>query len=224
LALGLMFILFPLGCEMLGGIDDLSLVPCEAGLCPHDAAVADEPIEAASSGIVDAAAIADSSDGASPIPTDAGTDAGTDADAAPPVCKQTLANVGTGDFAVSFKIKTKAMLARSVLCQRSTCDFVPFFHVRMEMSGELKVDAYDRFGSSGNLTERSTTVMINDGVTHAVLIERTAGVLRITIDGTETVQTSSLTNFGDLPPLLVQDGCPCYTGAWNADITDLCIR
>lgn len=190
-----------IGCELLSGIDELELVPCEAGRCG--------PGRDGGVGSTDAL-------GDSPSTRDAPSGRDVDEVDPPPgpECIQTLANVGLDDFTIRFRIRTTETVNRAVLCQRSPCSG-PGYDVSMQATGRL------HFGAAG--TDLLNYVAINDGTPHDVVIRRTASTLTITVDGADAVSAPSTTDFGAIPPLAVRIGCPCLPDAWTATITRVCI-
>ena len=160
---------------------------------------------------------------------DGGTSSGSDADAGPP-CLTDLSNIGTGDFHVAFTLQTTAgSIDMALINQRTGCDetsawwdvsYIP----STSTQGALAVGTCDGSMSSYVILEQAAAVHPDDGMPHRIVVSRTGGQLRFTLDGALAAGPVADTYaFGVLPPLKVGvDDCPGF-GATAGTIADLCI-
>ena len=140
---------------------------------------------------------------------DSGFDSGVDSrpietgEDTAPTCTNDLSGIGAKDFRIAFTITTSSIAYSAVLNQRSDCKASMFWDVRMLASGTLQIETDDKTtgGSVGGYTIFDSTLKVNDGAPHAVVITRTSGVLSCTIDGAAAGSQSSGASFGALPPL-----------------------
>lgn len=185
--------------------------PPEAG--PDDDASTDAPTQE-----TDAAR----SDSGTPL-VDAGAhDAGTDG--ATPACSGDLSNIGTGDFHITFTLRMTQSGLVALVNQRASCTPSTFWDLRLK-SGEIQVET-DDVTNYAALTGSGPD--LDDGATHAVVVERVSGTLSIVVDGTNYGSTGSATSFGALAALTVgTDVCEQSGGdgtvALSGSLTNLCV-
>jgi hypothetical protein len=166
----------------------------------------------ADSSSADAAAAAD----ASPIPD------GTPCPL-PPACTNDLGNVGLGDFTIGFRIATtvpdgkSAILAQSLTCGRGQLWYATLNHGHIGFT----LDDGTNFASMGFVH------LVNDGAEHAVRICRTAGTIRIVIDGEVAgMVPENMTSFGLLPPVQARTNACVGVDATKelvGTLSDVCI-
>lgn len=140
-------------------------------------------------------------------------------------CIGSLANIGTTNFAIRFKITTTAQVDSTVMYQRSDCGLPTsdFWELTMRATGTLAI-SMGGVGASDYSTLNTTTA-VNDGTPHEVVFTHTSGKLSSTTDGTASgVATSSLASFGSLSPLGIASGDPCGAAALVGTITDVCLQ
>jgi hypothetical protein len=158
---------------------------------------------------------------------DAGDAAVDAADSGPPdsgKCIPTLATIGTTDFHMTFSMKSTATLRSSIVFQRAVCARGPFWDVRLMETGKLLVETDDGTHYVGLYGKKT----VNDGVLHAIAIERSAGTVKLVVDGVvDDTLTLPPSSFGALPPLKYVAGHPCVgtdsTIAYLGTFIDLCI-
>lgn len=141
-----------------------------------------------------------------------------------PLCVQTLANVGAGDFTIRFVITTAARVLSTVVYQRSICAGSDLWDVRLAANGTLEI-ATDDLG--GHFTLFNTVATVNDGRPHAVVITRVAQVLSARIDGAASGAAASAASWQALPPLGIGKGDPCENGGGSVPlvgaVTNVCL-
>lgn len=119
-------------------------------------------------------------------------------------CGDSLAGVGAGDFTIRFRIQTRVAGSYStVMYQRATCggpDQQVWF---IRLVGEVIRVAIGE-------TVFDTTVLVNDGQRHDVVVKRRGGVVAVLVDG-QFAGAREATQFlgDDLPPLGIGSGDPC---------------
>ncbi len=91
---------------------------------------------------------------------------------------QTLGNFGTGDFSIEMKIKT-AQANGYLLSKRSFCDADNFISLQLS-NGVVNLETVN-FTIAGNGVNGTT--VISDNNWHQIAVTRTAGVLRVYVDG-----------------------------------------
>lgn len=84
--------------------------------------------------------------------------------------------------------------------QRSVCSHSNFWDIRMGADGKLGIETDTGSGGS-DYTSFGTTIGVNDGAAHHVVVTRTAGVITATIDGAPAGTAPSSSSFGSLAPL-----------------------
>lgn len=131
-----------------------------------------------------------------------------------------MSNIGQGDFRIQFTLNTTQTGLVSLLSQRADClgtGSQPggWWSIRMNpdpsdsTKGILGVET-----AGGTYTVLFGTRQINDGLTHSIVVERTSGVLTITIDCVPDGSAPSSSDFGDLggAPLTTNDACTGLDG------------
>jgi len=117
-------------------------------------------------------------------------------------CVESLSNVGTGDFTISFSITTTTTQASTIASQRQSCDGLhPFWDLSLRSTGVMVLEV-----SGAQLV---STRAINDGTTHAVVIQRRSLEATITIDGAPAGAGTIGTDLGALPMIQLTSGNPC---------------
>lgn len=133
-----------------------------------------------------------------------------DLDALPdltPSCGNTLAWVGSGDFAISFRIATGAVVQSTVLYQRAVCDASQdMWAITLEPLGTLVFE----IAGVGGYGAAQTKVAVNDSTPHDVVLRRSAGTVVFFIDGAVASMAVALPqSLGNLPPIGVAKNNPC---------------
>jgi hypothetical protein len=156
-------------------------------------------------------------------PKDAGHDSSTTPvnDGAP--CSGDLSYLGTGDFAITFSLRTTTSGLAALLNQRSSCAPSTFWDVRFD-SGQILVETDD---VTNPTTVTTTGPAVNDGATHQITVARVSEMLTVVVDGnTEVPATSAKASFGALPALTTgsdvcdgQDGTQTLSGT----ISGICV-
>jgi hypothetical protein len=168
-------------------------------------------------------------------PDDAGTldealpEASTDGAPDAPACREDLSNIGTGDFHVALTLTTtQTDNLVALVNQRGTCGPSLFWDIRMD-GGLLYVETDDVAHYTPFV---STGTKVNDGMPHAILLQRVAGQLEVLVDGAPSGSQPSATSFGALPPVRVKtDICDGQLEPNGVDrtaplvgtISDLCV-
>lgn len=150
------------------------------------------------------------------------------ADMAAP-CIDSLANIGTANFAIRFTITTTAQVSSDVAYQRSDCN-VPtsdFWSISMNAIGKLEMyaengDPYPKYASDG--ASLDTTIAVNDGAPHDVVFMRIAGTMSTTTDGVASGSVTMPAHFRTLPALGIASGDPCGTTPMPGAITNFCLQ
>lgn len=141
-------------------------------------------------------------------------DASSDSEA-PSCLSLDLKQTGSGDFNISFHVVTKQTGLVALLNQRSFCSRGVFWDVRQSVTGVLIIEVDD--GTA--YLDLKSTVPINDGRPHDVVIARVAGELTIWTDGVATGHGSSKASLGALPPLRVgSDVCASTTAPFEGTV------
>ena len=113
------------------------------------------------------------------------------------VFSKTGGNRGTGDFTLSFDIKTTATVQQAVWEKRIACDTngTPVWGFRMNGSGTPAGSIDFEYGTYPNRGYNvASTTSVGDGAWHRVTVTRQAGTVNLYIDGTlETTITSPAT-------------------------------
>jgi hypothetical protein len=140
----------------------------------------------------DDAADATSNDARDAAPDVSGPDA---SDAA--ICTNDLSNIGAADFRIAFTITTRATALSALLNQRPVCNHGDFWDVRLSPDGTLAVETDD----GTHYTPLFSTLSVNDGNPHNVMVSRVSGTLSIVIDGSGAGSAASTSSFGSLAAL-----------------------
>jgi Laminin G domain len=165
-----------------------------------DAASADaaSPQDAARDAAADGAAV-DSAvrDATLDAPVDAGR-----------VCVDSLDGVATGDFLVTFRVRSTQTQEVTLLYQRSVCDHEHFWNVQLagDGTGTVVIELDD---AAGNYMSLAGVRRVNDGAWHRVSVGRTAGTVRIEVDGLVDATAPCTVSLESLPPLGTESGHPC---------------
>lgn len=121
-------------------------------------------------------------------------------------CLSSLANIGAGDFTISFQITTTEFHNADIHAQRRTCDNLSpegYWDIGLQqVSGQLVVATDDPEHS----TDFTSSQAVNDGNPHNILIARTNQILTIYVDSIFSASAPSASIFGALPVLAVT---PC---------------
>jgi hypothetical protein len=145
---------------------------------------------------------ADAALGDAPIGDAPGGESG-DARADASMCKNDLSNVGTADFHISFTLRTKQTGQAAVVNQRPACGFAMFWDITLDDQGRVlaETDDYSPTGGSMAYASVTSTVAVNDGRPHAIVVQRVAQVLTVKIDGAASGSTPVASNLHLLPAL-----------------------
>ncbi|OYU82769.1 MAG: hypothetical protein CFE24_14255 [Flavobacterium sp. BFFFF2] len=93
----------------------------------------------------------------------------------------TLGNFGTGDFAIEMKVKTNPSSGRMYLVdKRSFCDRDNLLDVSITPEGYVVLETFNFWVSNNYITG---TISITDNTWHQITVTRTAGYLKIYVDG-----------------------------------------
>jgi hypothetical protein len=137
-------------------------------------------------------------------------------------CGGDLSNIGTGDFHVTFDLRTTQSGRAALLNQRSACTPGTYWDVRFS-SGEIEVETDDGTSYTDLV---GTGPDLNDGATHSVVVARVGGTLTITVDGADSGATSAAASFGALPVLASGvDVCDGNDGtvAFEGTLSSVCV-
>ena len=99
----------------------------------------------------------------------------------------TAGNFGTGDFAVEMQVKTDAP-GGYLVGKREICSTSNFWNVELNTNGEIVVALYE--GSGGPNNTLVGTSNIADGNWHHIAVVRSAGEVKILVDGIEENSTT----------------------------------
>jgi hypothetical protein len=149
-----------------------------------------------------------STEDAGPVPVVGAGDAAPDAAACVNGIKD-LSNIGTGNFQISFRVATTQIGWVALVNQRSTCYFGVFWDIRMCgaggacPNGALSVETDDKTSAGPAYQSVHSTVTINDGNPHDVVVARVSGVLTIQIDGALSGMGASSASLGAMPALRI---------------------
>jgi hypothetical protein len=142
---------------------------------------------------------------------------------APTTCTNDLSNVHAADFHIAFSLKTTQTGTVSLVDQRGVCGRSGvYWDVRL-YTGHVRVETYD---GTNLLDLTSTGPAVDDGHVHAIMVQRTAGKVAISIDGTAAGSLAMAASFGTLPALKSgTDICDGHSGqvALTGMLTGLCI-
>jgi hypothetical protein len=122
-------------------------------------------------------------------------------------------------------VKTTQTGVVSLVDQRAACGRTGvFWDVRL-FSGNVRVETYD---GTNLLDLTSGAPVVNDGHTHAILVQRTSGMVTIHIDGTAAGSLAMAASFGALPALKSgTDVCDGHNGqvalSGTSMLTGVCI-
>ena len=173
---------------------------------------------------------ADAALGDAPMRDAPGAESG-DAQADASMCKNDLSNVGTADFHISFTLRTRQTGQAAVVNQRPACGYAMFWDVTLDDQGRVFAETDDYSPPSGSMTYASvtSTVAVNDGRSHAIVVQRVAEVLTVKIDGVGSGSTPAASNLRQLPALQEGvDACDvgscsnCVRQALVGSITNFC--
>lgn len=139
-----------------------------------------------------------------------------------------LSNVGAGDFRIAFRIATKQTGWAALMNQRTECAYGMFWDLRQSGSGTLMLELD---GSGVNTYETlESTIAVNDGKSHEVLVARSSGTLAIEVDGAQAGLRASSAALSALPSLRVSDDIcvgvdtnPPTAAFAGMTLSDLCI-
>ncbi len=166
------------------------------------------------------------------------------------VCRNDLSNIGTADFRITMRVTTTSSQLSAVVNQRAYCTNGMFWDIRVSAdprgsqdSGQIFVEVDDHVAVSdpaAHYTGLSSTVRVDDGHAHCLMISRKAKTITIFIDGIEAGSASSMSSLGQLPPLVTgTDPCGGYgcidvpnfgracgsgTSPFVGTISDLCLE
>jgi hypothetical protein len=143
--------------------------------------------------------VADASSADAAAAADASPSTGGDSQCElPPVCTNDLSNIGTGDFTIGFRIASTVPDGMSaILAQRLTCSRGQLWYATLN-HGHIGFTLDD----GANFASMGFVHPVNDGAEHTVRICRTAGTIRIVIDGEVAgMLPGNMTSFGLLPPV-----------------------
>jgi hypothetical protein len=141
-------------------------------------------------------------------------------------CVQTLSNIGTADFHISFTLTTTAVgEPMSLVGQDTYCTEGMEWHVDL-LQSDIYADTDDGLNAGANIVSVKSGQSVNDGIPHHIIVARTGGQLWLQID-TSPAQTSvtDTTSFGVLPPLAIETSPACASGRqpFVGTLTDLCV-
>jgi hypothetical protein len=145
------------------------------------------------------------------------------------VCIGTLSNIEAGNFQVTFSIVTTMTGQGAIINQRAACGGGNFWDIRLScgdpdgslgcIPGALMAETDD---GAGNYMSMVSSIAVNDGLLHNIIVSRSAGELSIIVDDYVTGTMQSLTNFGTLSPVQIGtdpcdgiDGTSVLTGTVN---------
>jgi len=117
-----------------------------------------------------------------------------------------LSNVGPGDFQIAFQVATTQLGWAALLNQRALCQYGVFWDVRQTGNGTIlfEIDG----GDANRYESLESTLAINDGAPHDVVVFRVSSTLTIQIDGAPVGQRASSSAVDALPSLRVtEDVC-----------------
>jgi hypothetical protein len=137
-------------------------------------------------------------------------------------CLNNLSQFGQHDFRIAFTVQTTGT-NMEVLGQRAVCSNQQMWDVRIGAAGTLLVETSD--GGSA-YSAISSTIPVNDGRPHAVLLSRGNAWISIQIDNVIAGGGDALAALGALPPLALGVGvCDGIDGtrAFDGSLTDVCI-
>jgi hypothetical protein len=147
-------------------------------------------------------------------------------------CATDLSNLGTGDFHISFVIRTLEQGLVAVVNQRAQCGAGMYWDVRLDGGHPMVETDDERRLPDGGFSEDPRTALIasgivNDGLPHSVLIERWSEVLHVTIDGVASGSSSSTASFLTLAAV-VQGEDPCdgtqdMTLPFKGALSEVCV-
>jgi hypothetical protein len=148
-----------------------------------------------------------------PNETEARMDASCTGDASG--CANDLSNIGTGDFRISLTLTSTQTGWVAIVNQRAVCNAGMYWDIRMD-DGYIVAETDDGMYDDGGVwvedprTTLTSTVTVNDGVPHCILVQRVDEMLSITIDGLLVGEATSISSFAALAPLAIgTDTCDC---------------
>lgn len=136
-------------------------------------------------------------------------------------CGASLSGGGDENFSISFRVKTAAAAPSAILSQRTRCDATAdFWDIQLQATGRLSVE----LGGARSYMSLASHAAVNDGVSHAVIVRRSAGILRIFIDGVPSGAALAPMPLGTLPALRTASGNPCPAVlALAGQVSDVCL-
>lgn len=145
-----------------------------------------------------------------------GSDAGSDAPSSS--CTGDLSNISSGDFQISFSILTTQTTDIAVLNQRSMCGSGDFWDVRV-VGGTVSLETDAVIDGSADDASITGCTLVNDGLTHQVVLQRINGVLTLYVDGfVDATGVNSTASWGSLAALATgTDVCVGSDGTMDLD-------
>ena len=144
-----------------------------------------------------------------------------------------LANFGTGDFAIEMKVNTTSTNGSYLLSKRGICNGDNFISIGINNTGFVGAELDDNVNYSGF----SGVTKINDGVWHHIALTRKSGVVTLYVDGNVDYTTTNNSNISSNYILTLgssvcvgQNGSSNYQGSmdelrfWNRSICQSEIR
>lgn len=147
-------------------------------------------------------------------------------------CIPSLANVAGGDFTIRFTTTTRDGAFSAVLFQRKMCNaFQDWWDILINSDGHqgrpaggdgLLTIFLNQAGAGTDPALITTTIPVNDGVPHLVVVQRRGGTIRTTTDGKPSGQSAGDQKLGNLPPVDTKRH-PCGLPSVDGTITDICL-
>jgi hypothetical protein len=119
-------------------------------------------------------------------------------------CGDDLSNIGGGDFRIAFTLQTTMQGAVALLNQRAVCDHGGLWDIHLSFFNPGGIDLETDDGRHYSLL--SNVTVVNDGLSHQIVVTRLAGALGIAVDGDSSGVidrrlASSPAIFAELSPL-----------------------
>jgi hypothetical protein len=137
-------------------------------------------------------------------------------------CTGDLSDIGTNDFGISFTVKSVEGALVALANQRGACGPSVFWDVRMS-DGFIYVEVDDR---TNYTTFTTSSVRVNDGRPHDVVIQRSAEVVVASVDGVRSAAYGATASLGKLAPVMSgTDVCASndMTAALVGTLSNLCV-
>lgn len=136
-------------------------------------------------------------------------------------CGASLSGASGENFSIGFRVKTAAAAPSAILSQRTSCDATAdFWDIQLQATGRLSVE----FGGAKSYMSLVSQAAVNNGASHAVIVRRSAGILRIFIDGIPSGVALAPMPLGALPALRTASGNPCPAVlALAGQVSDVCL-